>query len=205
MKPLPVFFIMCYFPAVGLLAATAPSPPSHSLATPNISDIRDIKEIIPLTNGNPLWYWFGGGIFLLLLLTVLFLYLKINRRPKKQPGLQAHEKALTALKSVRSLMTPEQSRVFAIAMADTLRQYIEERFQLAVYNQTTREFLCNLMATPGGIPASLEHHEEMLRDWMNHCDLVKFARYRLTAHEMEQMYSSVTDFIAATQPGDVQQ
>jgi len=38
----------------------------------------------------------------------------------------------------------------------------------------------------------------MLRDWLHHCDLVKFAKYRLTEKEMEEMYESVVDFIAST-------
>ena len=202
MMPLAVFFVFCSFPVADLLADTAPSAPPQSLAVPNSADIRDIKEIIPLTDSFSLWYGLGGCTILVLLLTALILYLKKNRRPKTQQGLQAHEKAFTALASVRSLMTPEQSREFAIRMADILRQYIEDRFQLSVYNQTTREFLYNLTANPDTLPIPLEKHEEMLRNWMNHCDLAKFAGYCLTIDDMEQMSNSVTDFITATCTGD---
>ena len=99
-------------------------------------------------------------------------------------------------------MTPEQSREFAIRMADILRQYIEDRFQLSVYNQTTREFLYNLTANPNYLPVPLDKHSDMLRNWMSHCDLAKFAGYGLTIDEMEQMSNSVTDFITATCTGD---
>ncbi len=189
------FFLWSILP-VQCFAAAMPSNQPQTQAAANIAEIRDIKGIIVQPGIDQQWYWVGGGILLVLLIGGLFLYLK-NRR-KKEQILHAHEKALSALESARSLMTEQQSRQFAIRMADILRHYIEERFHLALQNLTTREFLSTLTQNPDLMQSDLHHHDQMLRDWLNHCDLVKFAKYRLTEKEMEEMYGSVADFIAST-------
>lgn len=190
--------LLCLVSAEYVFASSAAPGQLQGPAVPAAADILDIKEIIPLAHGYPQWYWLVGSAVLALLLTGLFLYIK-KKRPGKHKIMSAHEKAFKALESVRSLMTPEQSREYAIRMADILRQYIEDRFQLSLYNLTTREFLHKLATNPDLIPLPSGQNEHMLKDWMNHCDLVKFAGYTLTAKEMEAMYSSVAEFITATQ------
>ena len=190
------FFLWGILPGQ-LFAATLPAQLPQTQAAPNTADIRDIKDIIVQPGLNARWYWIGGAILLALLVGGIFWYLKKVRR-KKVPPLQAHEKALQALESARSLMTVQQSRKFAIRMADILRHYIEERFHLALQNQTTREFLATITQHPEIMQSELHQHDQMLQDWLNHCDLVKFAKYRLTEDEMEEMYKSVADFIALT-------
>ncbi len=194
--PSAAFFLLSILP-VQCFAAAMPLNQPQTQPAPKIAEIRDIKGIIVQPGIDPQWYWIGGGILLALLLGGLFLYLKKIRNQKEQ-SLQAHEKALNALESARRLMTEQQSRQFAIRMADILRQYIEERFHLALQNLTTREFLSTLTKNPDIMQSDLHHHDQMLRDWLNHCDLVKFARYRLTEKEMEEMYKSIADFIAST-------
>lgn len=200
MMLLTTIFIFITFITTDLFAITQSIDQPHTLSTPDTADIRDIKDIIAMPDVIFQWYLLGGTIVLLLLLAVLLYYLKKNR--KEQEKLQAHEKALKALASARLLMVSDQSREFAICMANILRQYIEDRFHLFLQNLTTREFLFWLMDNPTDIHPVLQNHDKMLRDWLNHCDLVKFARYSLTMNEMEQMYSSVNDFITSTQLGD---
>jgi len=190
------FFLWSTLP-IQCFAAAMPSNHPQTQPAPNVAEIRDIKGIIVQPGIDPQWYWVGGAVLLILLLGGLFLYLKKIRNRKEQ-SLQAHEKALEALESVRSLMTKQQSRRFAIRMASILRHYIEERFHLALQNLTTREFLSTLTKNPDLMQSDLHHHDQMLRDWLHHCDLVKFAKYRLTEKEMEEMYGSVADFIAST-------
>jgi len=193
---------LCFlFMTTDLFAATAPAAHSPGLPAPEmVEDIRDIKDVIILPEFNPQWYILGGGILLLILLAALFFFLK--KRQKKVQSLRAHEKALQALESARSLMTPDNSRAFAVSLADILRQYIEDRFQLSMQNLTTREFLQELMDHPEAMPLELQTHDKMLGDWLTHCDLVKFARYNLTKNEIEQMFNSVSDFITATRHED---
>ena len=199
MKLALLLFTSLWFLPFQVFAAPGPTKQPQALPTGTAPELRDIKDIIIQPGIAPQWYWIGGGVLLLLLLAGLFLYMK-KSRSQKEPSLQAHEKALKALESSRYLMTPEQSRTFAVRMADILRQYIEDRFHLALQNLTTREFLSALMNNPDLMQSDLHHHDQMLRDWLNHCDLVKFARYSLSADEMEEMYRSVADFISSTRP-----
>ena len=86
MMPLAVFFVFCSFPVADLLADTAPSAPPQSLAVPNSADIRDIKEIIPLTDSFSLWYGLGGCTILVLLLSdCLFLALSSASEKESSP------------------------------------------------------------------------------------------------------------------------
>jgi hypothetical protein len=117
----------------------------------------------------------------------------------------AHEKALLALKATRSLMASEQSRKFAIQMTEILRRYIEKRFHLFRPALTNREFLHNLTLKTDGIDPLLRQHNELLSEWLTHCDMVKFARYTLGRTEMEQMSTQVRDFIIATRDEGVGQ
>lgn len=180
---------------VQLLAATGPAVQSR----PGLSteDIRDIKSIIVQPGFDPLWYWAGSALLLLVIGAGLFLYRKKLHR-RKQQQIQAHERALNALESIRVLIDKKKSRAFAVRAADILRQYIEDRFHFALQHLTTREFLSSLLKNPERFDSDLCQHDQMLRDWMNHCDLIKFAGYGLSREDMEAMYASVAEFIEAT-------
>jgi hypothetical protein len=202
MKTLLTFSLPLLLIASTLSAAPLQQAPMPSLPTEEIVELRDIKDVIVLPGVNPLWYWLAGGITLLGLLIILFFFLK--NRQKRVHILLAHEKAMDDLQAARSLMTTDNARPFAITMANILRSYIEDRFQLPVQKLTTREFLGQLITSPEDLPAELQQHKQMLDDWLTHCDLVKFARYSLSETEMEDMFDSVTDFITATKPQDKQ-
>jgi hypothetical protein len=195
-----VFFLL--LPATDLFAATIPASSLPVLPVTDGEDIRDIKDIIVQPQVNPLWYQLGGSVLLILLLVALFLYLK-KRRTKIQI-MGAHEKALQSLEAARSWMKPEHSKIFAVSLADILRHYLEDRFQLFMENLTTREFLQELMDHPETMPSELNSYDKMLGDWLTQCDLVKFAKYRLTKNEMEQMFNSISGFVTATRHEDNQ-
>jgi len=200
MKSLLIMPLWFLFMTTDLFAATAQPAHPPALPTPDAVDIRDIKDVIVQPEVNTLWYELGGGLLLLFLVIALFVFLK--KRRKEVQSLRAHEKALQDLESARSLMTPDNAGVFAVSLADILRQYIEDRFHISMQNLTTREFLQELMDNPETTPSELQTHDKMLGDWLTHCDLVKFARYTLTKNEIEQMFNSVSDFITATRHED---
>jgi len=182
-------------------ASTQQAPPP-SMATPVMPpQLRDIKDVIALPVSIPWWCWLAGGLALLAIIGLILFILKKNS-PKKQKQIPPHERALHALKSARDLMTPDQSRAFAIKMAEILRRYIEERFHLFRPNLTTREFLQALTRQTDMKNSALLAYDNLLKDWLNHCDMVKFARYRLPEEEMEQMLVQVRGFIQTTAEAD---
>ena len=177
-------------------AGLSPSPPPMQL--------HDIKDVIALPAPVPWWYWPCGILVLLLGLVVVFLLVKRRKkREKKMPS--AGERALAELAAARKLMTPDQSRAFAVKVAEILRTYIEQRFHLFRPNLTTREFLQALTGQADMQNSTLVAYNDLLRDWLNHCDMVKFARYRLTEAEMEQMLGQVRQFVEATGKEDLPQ
>jgi len=204
-----LFCLCLYFfvsPLSGAMAIRQPLQTPGNNANAAVV-FHDIKDVVPLPDFSNYWYWIGGSILLLLLLAFFFLYNKKRRQRKKSSQEPAHIRALNALSSAKTIMTPEHSRAFAIRLAEIIRSYIEERYTLSLNNLTTREFMAFVSKEKESpqIPADLSLYQQMLEEWMNHCDMVKFARYRLTEQEMESMYHTVADFITTTRAEETAQ
>jgi len=190
---LPFFLLFMLLAPQYNAGATTPPAPAH---LPSPVKLHDIKDVIALPAPVPWWYWLGGTLVVLFGLVLTIWLLK--RRKKVVPQPSAGEQAMAALDSTRDLMNPDQSRAFAVKVAEILRTYIEQRFHLFRPNLTTREFLQSLTRRADMKNSPLLAYDGLLRDWLNHCDMVKFARYRLTKDEMEQMLAQVRRFIKTT-------
>ena len=150
-----------------------------SVGADESGDIRDIRG--PL--GIPIGSWTLALWVLLPLLLAAVLYVLVRRlRPRKQemprPALGAlarppHEVALEALAALEASTLLGEGRVkdYHIGASDILRTYVEERFRVDALEMTTREVLDGLARA--GIDASFR---EGLRDFLDACDLVKFAK-----------------------------
>jgi hypothetical protein len=75
-----------------------------------------------------------------------------------------------------------------------VRLFIEECFPVRAAHRTTREFLHDLVNLPD---SPLAAHRETLGEFLQHCDLAKFARWSLTVPEMEAMLASASAFVVA--------
>ncbi|RUA03166.1 MAG: hypothetical protein DSY89_01295 [Deltaproteobacteria bacterium] len=182
------------------LTARATGPQARYSPSPSSVKLHDIKDVIPLPAPFPWGYWLGGGLLLLLGLALAFWIIKRRKKEKSMPS--AGEQALAALDSAGSLMDRMQSRAFAVKVAEVLRTYIEKRFQLFRPGLTTREFLQALTRQPETKITPLLEHDTLLREWLNHCDMAKFAHYPLTHEDMEQMLAQVREFIETTAEPD---
>jgi len=80
-----------------------------------------------------------------------------------------------------------------------LRKYLEGAFRVSAPEMTTEEFL-DAAAASGVLTLG---HRELLRDFLNQCDLVKFARYRATKEEADSVYAAARRFVDETAPADV--
>ena len=84
-------------------------------------------------------------------------------------------------------LTPYQ---FSIRVSDILRRYVTEQYQLPVTRQTSVEFLNALAAT------SFSGDEQMLlTDFLNRCDLIKFARYDATREDSRLLLDEAERFV----------
>ena len=195
-----LFFLFMLMAPLDAIGAASPQTGGSPSVPP--MQLHDIKDVIALPAPVPWWDWSGGILVLLFGLVVVFLLVK-RRKKRKETIPSAAEQALTALAAARELMTPDQSRAFAVKVADILRAYIEQQFHLFRPNLTTREFLQALTGQADMENSTLMVWNDLLKEWLNHCDMVKFARYSLTKEEMEQMVGQVRQFIEVTGKKDL--
>ena len=85
------------------------------------------------------------------------------------------------LKLEQALALLGQPREFCIAVSDTVRWYLEGRFDFRAPERTTEEFLIELK----GSSLLMPDQKESLGDFLNYCDLVKFAKFLPAADQAE--------------------
>jgi hypothetical protein len=182
--------------ATGLIAARlvlAPMPSGaqtpQNAASDDIRDIRGPKMLLPI------WFWpavVAGGALIALAGYGLWRW---SRRPGLAVTLTLYELALQRLEDIRSLMQPQSARAFSIAVSDIVRGYIEERFQVTAAHRTTEEFLHDLR---GSSDQSLSRHRALLDEFLQQCDLAKFAGMSLSHDSMEALHRSARTFVLET-------
>ena len=109
---------------------------------------------------------------------------------------QAHANALAELERLFALIDSEQSRPYAIESSAIIRRYIEVRFDLAAPTRSTEEFLAEAQHSPKLAPA----FQTLLADFLQCCDLLKFARTLASRNELGQLHDSAIHFVKETAP-----
>ena len=110
------------------------------------SDIRDIKPPIEISSGW-IWLWWvlGAMVLAAVLLAVLLFFLLRKKTKAVPPMLPAHIRAKEKLDEALALIA--QPKPFVVAVSDTARTYLEERFDFRAPERTTEEFLRELSGT----------------------------------------------------------
>jgi hypothetical protein len=105
-----------------------------------------------------------------------------------------HERAQQRLQAALALI--DQPKLFTIEVCDTVRLYLEERFELRAPERATEEFLFELQSAP--VLSSTQ--KESLGDFLSRCDLVKFARYEPLRPELHEIYDAAVRLVEETRP-----
>jgi len=177
-----------------------------SLLPEDLEDLQIADIIAPLSLPRPPRRWLFPVLFAVAVaaaaVTALALYLR-RRRPPEALALarSAHEIAYERLAALLELDLIEQGRVkeFYNGVSGILRHYIENRFALRAPEMTTEQFLVDIGAT-----SSLDAaHKELLREFLLHCDLVKFAEFAPTTADIQRTFDSSKSFIEATKSAGV--
>jgi hypothetical protein len=100
------------------------------------------------------------------------------------PPVPAHVRAKQKLEEALALIT--QPKPFVIAVSDTARTYLEERFDFHAPERTTEEFLRELRGTDLLLP----EQKESLGNFWRAATLVKFAKYEPGENELRELHSS---------------
>jgi hypothetical protein len=175
--------------------ATAPgvagAPAGNTLpGAPPEEDIFDIRPPIHIA-GEVFWAGWAAGTLAAVGLGYGVWRLLRGQLRAKLP----YEVALEKLLSARQFLSPEQAHTFSDLVSEVVRSFIEQTFPVRAAHRTTEEFLCDLVTNADG---PLAGHRDTLGEFLGHCDLAKFAMWRLSIPQMEAMLQSARDFILAT-------
>jgi hypothetical protein len=173
------------------------SPAVASPAQPGDEDIYDIRPPLFFLR-SWLWLWLVlAALALAGLIVLLVLWL---RRRFAATEKTAYELTLERLEQARALMNENDPRPYGNAVSEVIRTYLGQRFQARSTRRTTEEFLRDMETNPAG---PLAQHRELLRDFLQACDLLKFARYQPGPAELEQVHRSAMTFVTATKPAPI--
>ena len=174
------------------------TPIQNAAAATN--DIRDIKPPIVILNGwEWLWWILGALVMLTLLLLAWRYFLKRITQVSITPPVPAHIRAKQKLQEALALIS--QPKEFCILVSDTIRFYLEERFDFRAPERTTEEFLRELNATDLLSP----EQKESLGKFLESCDLVKFAKYEPRENELRELHGAAVKLVEETEPRETKE
>jgi Domain of unknown function (DUF4381) len=171
------------------VTTAAPSAAADGAAQEDIRDIRGPKYLLPA--------WLLPAVLAGSVLAALGLYgaWRWHRRQRAARVLRPFEQALEQLEAIRPLMAPKSVREYSIAVSDIVRRYIEIRFDVTAAHRTTEEFLRDRL---GASDTALARHHNLLAEFLQCCDLAKFAGLSLSLQSMESLQQSARSFVLET-------
>jgi hypothetical protein len=163
-----------------------------------INDIQGVVEMPAKT--SLLWIWIlclcaiagGGGVW--------FYFRRKGRKEIIRIFKSAHEIAYERLRALveQDLVSAGKIKEFYEQISDILRHYIEHRFNIHAPERTTEEFLAELPSA-NLLTAS---DQNLLAEFLKHCDLVKFAKYNPTTEQIQKTFDLVKNFIETTKSSE---
>lgn len=170
------------------------SPAANKIAAAT-NELRDIKP--PVGIPNP-WFWVFvilGALAVIALIVALVLFLALKRRQVTPPPvIPPHVRAKQKLQDALSLIG--NPLPFCILVSDTIRFYLEEQFSFRAPERTTEEFLYELQSTN----LLNEDQKSSLGNFLESCDLVKFAKYEPHEPELRELHSAAIKLVDETEP-----
>jgi hypothetical protein len=165
----------------------------------DVSQLRDIPGPEPIPEARSPWIpvlrWSGAA---LMLLAAIMFILQRRRHARPTPQLPPHEWAARELERLEKMDLPRhgQAERFHTLVSDTIRRYLELRFQLRAPRQTTAEFLEAMRESPH----LTTEQRTLLRDFLERCDLAKFARAEYSDEECRVTTEMARTFVEQTKP-----
>lgn len=172
-------------------------PEDQSDAELNQEEAHKLEEVKALSEkGFPWWIvWVILSLGCLFPMVWFFGRKKISQMIKGSP-VPAHEIAYQAFEKLkkRNLLQSGQIKTFYYELSFILRIYIGNRFHIYAQNQTTEEFYTCLLKSNPFDPES----ENILREFSNHADEVKYSKYRPDIEKGEMSFNIARSFVDKT-------
>jgi len=166
-------------------------------------EIRDISGPVSLPPPQRGWIYavvIGGIVFVLVVAVILVWWKRRRVIELVAPKIPAHELAYRKLEALlaENLLDEGQVKLFYYKLSEILRHYIENRFGLHAPERTSEEFLEELR----GSDVLQTDHKQLLKEYMQHCDLVKFAEYQPESEDIQKTFDACKRFIVETESGE---
>ncbi|MFA5975278.1 MAG: hypothetical protein WC859_03840 [Elusimicrobiota bacterium] len=159
-------------------------------------DIRGIKGVIGPVAASP-WWWLLGAVVIGVGAFVLWKKRKrVLAGPPPPAPVPPDEAALQKLREIEATGWLEAGKIkeFYIALSDIVRAYLEGAFHVQALERTTNELLRDLRKKPD-FPGV---HQMTVKEFLEDCDLVKFAKFRPDASEARRQLAVAIKFVEET-------
>jgi hypothetical protein len=177
------------------MAATNFIPKITASSSVPTNALRDIKPPVEIPSG---WAWAWWTLGALAVAAFAFWAWRVWQKKRLEvppvPVIPPHVRARQKLEEALALIG--QPREFCILVSDTIRLYLEERFDFHAPDRTTEEFLYELQGTNLLMP----DQKESLSEFLKRCDLVKFARYEPREPELRDLHAAALRLVEETEP-----
>ena len=166
-----------------------------------MNDIKDVKPPIDLP-GNYWWLFIVAAI--LLAGVILYFYWRKQSQTSTHPAVEiplrpSWEIAFERLQELEKKNYPAQGlfKPFYSSLSDIVRHYLEDRFQIKAPEMTTEEFLIYVRHAS----ALNDEQKAGLRNFLNGCDMVKFAKFEPSAHDATANFQLAKKLVEETTNG----
>lgn len=162
-------------------------------ASPSPAD--DLRPIVPpvrfVDSLDATWLVIGLSVLTLLAGIGLWLYLRRRGHATAGPALTARQIAAGRLRELQAQVGELDARTFGNEVCDVLRAFVAAEYRLQPLRQTSPEFLS--AAAHSRAFSAGEH--ALLCDFLQECDLLKFARANATLPAKERLLGQAAAFI----------
>lgn len=135
-------------------------------------------------------------LFAAILVIGTLIAIRVLTRRRRSPPLPADQWALRELDLIEAPVQPSPETIanFHTSLSRVIRGYLEQQFQLPASRQTTEEFFETLRYS-----AQLRADDlPLLHEFLNRCDLGKFARVLPSSQECQKTSAMARRFIEQT-------
>ncbi|MBK8926175.1 MAG: hypothetical protein IPM74_09750 [Crocinitomicaceae bacterium] len=147
------------------------------------------------------WYIFAGIAFIAAIF-FLFRWMKSRKKDEPEPEKPKVPAHITALSVLHDLLNNEKWRdenkkEYYSLLTDTVRKYLEERFDIFAMEKTTREILADLRN------ADMDDNDKVnLKKILSQADMVKFAKFKPMDEDGYLSLQQSIDFVERTRIAD---
>jgi hypothetical protein len=168
----------------------------HSITPVFLVLAEEFHDIAPPVDYSLIPPWLVFVIaFVALSLLGLVVWWFVHRRKPELPPKAPREIALEGLEQIRGEIERMSPYQFSIRVSDILRRYVSQQHGLPATQQTSIEFL-----TAAAKATSFSSDDKsLLEDFLNRCDLIKFAKYEATTSDSELLLDEAIRFVKGGQ------